>query len=73
MASYNYVRILIKFNLLLHLLGVYEIAFSTDNFYVLFNFVLANSINCGAKLIHSQVIILFMFDVVVSRIDTYRR
>ena len=57
MVSYNYFRILINFHLMLHLLGVYEIEFTTDHFYVLFNFVLANSINYGARLIHSQVTI----------------
>ena len=39
------------------MLGVYEIRFVTDRSYVLFNFVLDNSINCGVGLIHSQVTI----------------
>ena len=43
--------------MLLYLLGVYEIRFVTDRSYVLFNFVLDNSINCGVGLIHSQVTI----------------
>ena len=52
MMSYTYFRILINFCLLLHLLGVCEMVFTTDHFYVLLDFVNANSINFGAKLIH---------------------
>ena len=66
MASYNYFRILINFYLLLYLLGVYEIEFTTDYFYVLFNFVLANTINCGPRLICSQVTIF------ISSMSWYR-
>ena len=57
MASYNYFRILINFHYLLHLMSAYKTGFTTDHFYVLSNFVLGNSINCGSMLIHSQVII----------------
>ena len=57
MVSYNYFRILINFHFLLHSPGFYEIGFTTDHFYVLFNLMLANSLNCGARLIHSQVTI----------------
>ena len=40
---------------MLNLLDVYDIGFTTDHFYILFNFVLANSINFGERLMHSQV------------------
>ena len=66
MESYNYFRILIDFHYLLHLMSAYKIGFTTDHFDVLSNFVLDNSINCGAMLIHSQVIIF------ISSISWYR-
>ena len=66
MASYNYFRILINFHYLLHLMSAYKTGFTTDHFYVLSNFVLGNSINCGSMLIHSQVIIF------ISSMSWYR-
>ena len=40
---------------MLHLLGVHKIRFTADYFYLSFNFALSNSINCGTRIIHSQV------------------
>ena len=57
MVSYNYFRILINFHLLLYLQSDYEIVFAIDHFYVLFNYVLTNSIHFGARLINSQLAI----------------
>ena len=62
MASYNSFRILINFYLMLQLLVDYEPVLITDHFYVFFNFVLANFINCVARL---------NFDAMVSCIDNY--
>ena len=66
MVRYYYFRILINFYVLLHFLGIYEIEFFTDHFYELFNFVLADFIDYGVRLIHSQVTIL------ISPISWYR-
>ena len=55
--GYNYFCILINFHLLYHLFGVHKIGFTTDHFYLIFNFALAISINCGPGLIPSQVTI----------------
>ena len=57
MVSYNHFRILVNFHLLYHLLGVHKIGFTTDHFYLFFNFALAISINCRPGLIPSQVTI----------------
>ena len=57
MVSYKYFRIFINFHLMLYLLGVHKIRFTADHFYLSFNFVLSNSINCGTGINHSQVTI----------------
>ena len=66
MVRYYYFRILINFYVLLHFLDIYEIESVTDYFCVLFNFVLANCIDYGVRLILSQVTIL------ISPISWYR-
>ena len=57
MESYNLFRILINFHLMLQLLVDYEIVLTAGHCCVFFNFLLADFINCGARLIHAQVTI----------------
>ena len=52
--------------MLYYLLGVHKIRFTTDYFYLIFNFALAISINCGLGLIPSQVTIF------ISSMSWYR-
>ena len=66
MASYNYFRILINFDFLYDLPGVHKIEFTTDHFYLFSYFALAISINCGPRLIPSQVTIF------ISSMSCYR-
>ena len=66
MVSYNYFRILVNFYLLYHLLGVHKNGFTTNYFYLFFNFALAISINCEPGLIPSQVTIF------ISSMSWYR-
>ena len=57
MESYNLFCILINFHLMLYLLVDYEIVLTAGHCCVFFNFLLANFINCGTRLIHAQVTI----------------
>ena len=52
--------------MLYYLLSVHNIGFTNDHFYLIFNFALAISINCGPGLIPSQVTIF------ISSMSWYR-